>query len=260
MILSKGFSSYARYAALLGLLLALLGPACAKKGPVRPKLQSLPAAPEELTLDQRGATLQLGWTIPDRNQDGGRADALVGFHVLRQSSVAEQGCPDCREPADLLARISVAYPAPAQRIGNRFYWRDAQVEPGASYRYRVVPQTTGGQSGLGADIQRVMVAPPPVPTGLTGRLEGRRVHLQWLAPITGAGVELLGYNLYRRQGEAAFPPVPLNPQPVPSTWLIDEGLAGSQGWEYRISALVKVADTLVESALSQGVRVDLPED
>lgn len=237
---------------LTGLILAgsLIG--CAKKGPVRPKLASLPAAPQAPLLEQRGDQLLLSWQAPDKNQDGGDADDLAGFHILRRDYAAADGCPGCREPDDLQVRIRLDYPVPAQRIGDRFYWLDERVAVGRGYRYFVLPVTVGRQRGEPADLQAVLQQAPPAPSDLSIQVEEGRLRLTWQAPVLGDGMALIGYNLYRRQTGRSWPLVPLNPQPLTANTLTDVVAADGGSYNYRIGALVRSGDTVIESRLTEG--------
>ncbi len=234
---------------LIGLLVLML-PGCGKKGPVRPKLATLPSAVENLSLQQQGKLFILGWTIPALNQDGSKAEDLAGFHIKRLNFDASEDCPTCREPQLSVAEIELRYPEPAQRIGNRLYWRDLDIRPGSGYRYAVVPQTTGGLEGPAATVHLSVLQPPPSPTQLQVKAGDTQVSLEWQAPQLPADMQLVGYNLYRRQANRYFPIVPVNKEPLQGTRILDRGLDNGRAYEYRVSALVRVGEQLLESSAS----------
>lgn len=249
---------------LLALLLLTLSPltACGRKGPVRPQLAALPAAPTELQLIQQGEDFLLSWAIPERNQDGAPAEDLFGFHIYRLAYVAADGCPTCRDPDELVATIVLTRPEPATRLGKRLYWRDPAVAPGTGHAYLVVPVTIGGYEGNSAAVYRAWLTPPPAPHELRTEAGAGQVRLTWTPPSSlPDGQQLLGYNIYRRPLGSGYPPVALNAEPLREPRLTD--LIGEAGREagYRVTTVVRDGDQLLESAPSpesaaspQGVR------
>lgn len=247
-----------RRALLLAICLTLITllSACGKKGPVRPQLASLPAAPTELAVDQQGDDFLLSWRIPEKNQDGAPAEDLSGFHVYRLVYSAADGCPTCRDPEELVAAIEMVHPDPAVRIGKRLFWRDTAVAPGTGHAYLVVPFTVGDHQGTGAGTHRNWQTPPPAPGGLRAEAGDRQVSLNWTPPSAlPEGQLLLGYNLYRRSANSAFPPVALNAEPLREPRLTD--FAGEAGREavYRVTTLVRSGELLLESTPSDEVAV-----
>lgn len=230
------------------LLLTMTG--CGKKGPVRPKLASVPAAPEELTLQQQGKLFVLAWTIPQQNLDGSPAEDLVGFRIKRLDYDPGEGCPTCRDPNLEVAEIDLRSPDPAQRLGERLYWRDLDIRPGGGYRYAIVPISVGGYESPAAMIHLAALQPPPAPSAPQAKAGDTQVTLQWQAPTLPAQMELVGYNLYRRHAKRAYPIVPVNVEPLQNTQLLDRGLDNGRAYEYRVSVLVRIGDQLVESMAS----------
>lgn len=228
---------------------------CGKKGPVRPKLDTIPESASELTLQQQGGLFVLGWTIPAQNQDGSKVEDLVGFRIKRLDYDGATGCPTCRDPQVDVAELELNNPQPAQRIGNRVYWRDLDIRPGSGYRYAVVPLTVGGGEGPVATIHLAVQQPPASPTNLQVEAGDRQVQLQWTAPVLAEGVELVGYNLYRRQAKRSFSIVPVNPTPLKTTSLLDRGLDNGRAYEYRVSALVQTGEQLLESMATPGALI-----
>ena len=249
-----------RIVTLVLLLLTVAGlAACGRKGPVRPRLPSLPAAPTDARIAQQGDDFVISWTLPERNQDGAPAEDLRGFHIYRMVYTAADGCPTCRDPEELVATIELRRPEPAVRLGKRLYWREAAVAPGTGHAYLVVPVTVGGHEGAGAGLHRAWQVPPPAPAALQAEPGDRQVRLSWTAPATlPEGQLLLGYNLYRRPATGAFPPVPLNGEPLREPHLTD--LVGEAGKEavYRVTTLVRSGDQLLESAPSPEAAAALP--
>lgn len=233
---------------IIGLTLLTLS-ACGKKGPVRPKLETLPGAPEQVTLQQQGKLFLLCWSIPAADQDSS-ANNLAGYNIKRLDYDGAEGCPTCRDPQLVIAEIDIRYPDPAQRIGNRLYWRDLDIRPGSGYRYAIVPLTSGGIEAPATTIHLTVQQPPPSPKALQVEAGDGEVKVQWTAPALPAGMELVGYNLYRRQAKYSFPIVPVNAEPLEITKLLDRGLDNGRAYEYRVSVLVKTGDQVIESMAS----------
>jgi len=228
---------------------------CGKKGPVQPKLTTLPEAPQQVTLLQQGMLFVLGWTIPEKHEDGTKVEDLTGFRIKRLTYDAAQGCPTCRDPQTEVAEIELKYPDPAQRIGKRLYWRDLDIRTGTGYRYAIVPLTIGGHETPAAKVHLAAMQPPPAPTNLQAEAGDARVSLQWQAPELPEGMELVGYNLYRRYAKRAFPIIPVNQEPLQETHLLDRGLDNGKAYEYRVSALVRAGEQRLESMASPGVLI-----
>jgi len=243
-----------RPATLVVISILLIGfcSGCGKKGPVRPKLASLPSAPEELTLQQQGNIFVLGWTIPSADLIGGGEEDVTGFRIRRMTYDAAGDCPTCRDPHEDMAELDIKSPAPGQRIGRRMYWRDMDIRSGIGYRYAIAPMILGGQEGPAATIHLAAQQPPPSPTDLQAEAGDARVVVKWNAPVLPEGLQLVGYNLYRRQAQRPFPIVPVNANPLQVTRLVDRGLDNGRAYEYRVSALVRSGDQLLESMASPG--------
>ena len=75
----------------ISLILIVMLTACGKKGPVRPKLDTLPEAPGKVTLQQQGMLFVLGWKMPAKNQDSSKVEDLIGFRIKRLTYDAADG-------------------------------------------------------------------------------------------------------------------------------------------------------------------------
>jgi len=240
---------------VISVLLIAMTSACGKKGPVRPKLDTPIPPPEEVTLQQQGTLFVLGWKIPATGREGAEGHALTGFRVKRLIYDPAEGCPTCSEPQSEVAELDIRYPEPGQRIDKHIYWRDLDIRPGNGYRYAIVPLILGGQEGTAAMIHLVAQPPPPPPTGLQAVAGDARVTVQWVAPALPEEMQLVGYNLFRRSAKLPFPIVPVNGKPLKETSLLDRGLDNGRDYEYRVSALIRIGDQLLESIASPEVMV-----
>ena len=236
------------------LILLLLLPAlvaCGKKGPVRPLLQALPAAPGDFSVRQLGTRFLLAFELPTKNQDGSPLTDLQGFQVYKMKYDPVQDCPECRDTSVLLQSIDLDYLRGVTRSGNRLELWDGGLEPGFGYQYRVAAVTRKGAAGLPSVIRRSYFAPPAAPTGVQIAPHDQMVRLQW-QPLTGfpkAG-ELAGYNVYRRLPGTPFPALPVNHAPVKTAFYEDYGVKNGQGYDYALRSVVTISGTVVEGPLS----------
>jgi hypothetical protein len=232
------------------MLLALLA-ACGKKGPVRPLRQPLPAAAPGLEARQLGDRVLLSWGVPRLNQDGSPVKDLEGFRILRMRYDLTQDCPECRDTSTLLREVDLDYLREVRRVGDRLYLWDDNLETGFGYQYRVVPFTSRGREGEAAQLRLPFVPPLPAPAALSAASHDRLVRLSWQPPAEKrGGVEMLGYNLYRRSDSDPFPELPLNREVVAATAFDDFGVENGQTYVYAVRAVARILGHTVESPLS----------
>ncbi len=238
------------------LLISLILTACGKKGPVRPLLQALPAAPQHLTVMQQGQRFAVSWTIPAANQDGTPLVDLQGFQVFKMKYDATRDCPECRDTSVLLASVDLDYLNEVRRSGERLTLWDADLVPGNAYQYRIVPVNRAGHTGLPAVTKRPCLVPPPAPSGLTASGHDRMVKLTWSALVgLPKGLELKGYNLYRRAPLEPFPDLPINHEPLAAPGYEDFGVANDIAYGYAVRSVTEIGGVRVESSLSAPVNV-----
>lgn len=232
------------------LLLALLVPlaACGKKGPVRPLIKPLPAAPAGFSARQLGSHVLLSWLLPSVNQDGSPLTDLRAVRLYRIEYAPGGYCPECRDPVLPLRQIELDFPEGVHRDGERLLLLDEQVRPGVGYRYRLRGVTRSGFEGDAATVRRDVQPAPPLPTALTARPGDRQVHLHWRLPEgLPAGTELLGFNVYRSQGSEPFPLRPYNVDLVPVPDFSDYGLDNAVNYRYTVRSVVRSGGEILES-------------
>lgn len=243
-------------ASLCCLALLTLLPACGKKGPVQPLSGVAPAAPEDTQIIQQGDSLLLSWRLPT----GETAGDIRSYRIDRLVYAAEDGCPSCRDPQETMIRINLQAPEAAQQVRQRLYWRDNHVVAGRGYVYRIVPEAFGGRQGEAATVDRAILPAPRPPEQLRGNLDLDRVVLAWEPPPTlPAGARPTGYNVYRRALNGLFLPVPLNPEPLEIPQVVDRGLETGRVYAYRVTALIRIGEVLVESRPSAVLEVTAPD-
>lgn len=235
----------------LAFLSLLLLAGCGTKGPVRPLAQPLPAAPPEMTLHQQGDALLLSWSQPRSNQDGSELTDLAGFRVYRQSFDPEEDCPDCRDNAPLWRLVELDYLGHTQRRNGRLFLLDNGLEPGLGYSYKVVPFNRWGQDGPPIERRQTLAVPPPAPAAPKAERQKGGLLLSWMAGELPADMELLGYQVYRRRPGRAFRAVPRNQELLTQPRFVDSGFETDRSYVYAIRTVVRQADQVLESALSE---------
>jgi hypothetical protein len=236
---------------LIFLLLLFLPAGCGKKGPVQPLKQPLPAAPKELALRQMGMRFVLAWDIPKVNQNGTPLTDLKGFKVLRMRYDLAEDCPECRDTSVLLEEIDLDFLQEVIRRGDRLYFWDTELKPDFGYKYTVVPYNRRNREGAQAQVRRPMLIPPLPPDRLAATAHDRLVRLAWEPAVEDRqGAGLLGYNLYRHKPGEAFPPRPLNREPLMNTAFEDFDVQNGTTYVYAVRTVVSIMDHPVESLLS----------
>lgn len=245
---------------ILLLVLILLLAGCGRKGPVRPALLPLPAAPDNLALRQLGDGLLLAWDLPAGIQDGSPLTDLQGFRVRRMSFDAQKDCPECRDTSILLHELDLEYLRQARRIGQRLYLRDGDLQPGFGYRYQIVPFTRAGHEGAAASIQSRYWPPPPAPANLIASSLDRMARLQWeMVQDERPEAVPVGFHVYRRTDAQPFPPQPVNRQPLTEPFFEDFGLENGRPYHYSVTTVVRIGEQTLESALAESTTA-IPEE
>lgn len=237
---------------LLAVLVVMaLGAGCGRKGPVRPQRQPLPAAPDHLELRQQGDGMLLSWSMPRLNQDGTELTDLAGFKIMRMEFEPNQDCPDCRDTSILLRQIELAYLRDVQQSDGRFFMADTGLQQGRGYQYRVIPYNLWGQDGTPAEARQVVTFLPPAPQQVAAETADGVLTLTWQAPALPAGLELVGYNVYRRRPGRPFAIAPLNPHPLAEPRFEDRLFKSGSTYLYAVRAIVKQDSQEIESLLSK---------
>jgi len=235
---------------LLILLLILLA-GCGNKGPVRPLKQQVPAAPKALEVQQKGTRFLVAWDRPRTNQDGSELTNLEGFRVFKMKYDLAQDCPECRDTSVLLLDVDLEYLRDVRRSGERLYLWDDELEPGFGYQYRIVPYNSKGREGELVRLRVPFVYPSTAPEGLVAENHDRMVRLRWQPAIeVRAEVELLGYNLYRREGDESFPFPPVNLGILTEPTFEDYGVENGKTYIYAVRTVARIRGNTVESQLS----------
>ncbi|MDT8418851.1 MAG: fibronectin type III domain-containing protein [Desulfuromonadales bacterium] len=228
---------------------------CGKKGPVRPLQANLPDAVIAAELVQRGDELLLSWQLPIRNQNGSPLETAPVVDIYRMPYDPADYCPECKDRATLLFSINPELPAPAQLSANRYTLHDRQVTVGQGYRYRLVPKNELNREGRSLSVRIVVVTPPAEPQGLQVKGLDQGAALTWSPLTPPAGMELLGYRIYRRDAGVASPAELLNQRLLTVTEYTDINLGNNTEYRYQVSAVLKQGERILESLASAAVGV-----
>jgi hypothetical protein len=125
----------------IAVVLLMGGPACGKKGdPRAPELATpRPISNLRATQDARGVVLT--WSRPTEFVDGREIKDLASFVIFRKE--ISPTCPDCPVPYRPLTTVNVE---DQEKFIKQKQYRfiDEQVQPKATYRYRVSSQLRDG--------------------------------------------------------------------------------------------------------------------
>lgn len=236
---------------IFAILFLALTAGCGVKGPVQPLAQPAPNAPSEITLHQQGNALLLSWGLPRSNQDGSELTDLAGFRVYRQSFDPAEDCPDCRDDAPLWKLVELDYLGHAQRRNGRLFLLDNDLEAGLGYSYKVVPFNRWGQDGKSDEKRQTLAVPPPAPAAPKGKRTNGSVLLSWETAELPEGMELIGYQVYRRRPGRAFGAAPRNDTLLSEPRFTDSGFETDRSYVYAVRTVAQQAGQVLESALSE---------
>jgi hypothetical protein len=138
---------------LLAVLSAALLPTCGRKTPVRPPEAVAPETIENLNGFNVLEGIRLGWARPRESVDGTKLYDLGGFRIERAEGSG---------PFGVIGRVQVM-DRTRIRQRRRFIYTDMMVNPGASYRYRVVSYTVDGDTSDPSNVVAVTREVPPTP-------------------------------------------------------------------------------------------------
>lgn len=242
---------------LLALIMLVTLTACGNVGPVQPLLKTLPKGAEAVTLEQKGSALLLSWDIPTQNQDGTALTNLAGFAIYKSDYDLAKGCPECRPPQNLYRKIDLAYFRSNNRNSKKIYLWDNAVEEEMGYRYKIVPYTSDDLSGASTLIHRPCFTPPDATSNLDATGLDRQIRLSWTpASETRQGVQLIGYNVYRRSGDNYFGATPLNATPVTSHSYEDLKVKNDLLYHYALRSVIAIGEQTLESSFSAEIAVE----
>jgi predicted small lipoprotein YifL len=244
--------------ALMAASAALLMTGCGKKGPLIYPDMLIAQPPQQLKVEQRGSALRLSFDLPDKDRSGRKLQDLEAILIGRRV-YQENDCVSCQDQYQAFQKVDPAFPAPAQRQGNRLVVVDTDVRNGERYQYRLQTVQKGGITGSVTTTAMVKLLAAPHPPELKARSAfGGFISLD-LASVAQQDAALVGYTIYRGEGAGAL--VPLTTLTGGTTHYEDQAVQRGVTYRYAASVVVKRADgMLAESEPSAAVAISVADD
>ncbi len=235
---------------LLPFALALFA-GCGKKGQLIPPEALVPAAVQNLQVQQKGEDFRITWQAPAKEQGGRPLRDLAEFSLLRRD-VAKDGsdCASCPEAWKLLTAIDLDLPGKAKQGSSGFIYFDRGLPSGSVSQYRLLALSkSGGRSSPATSPLRKMLPAIAAPAIKAVVLPAAiRISFSFTVPTAA---KLLGFNIYRRLKGAEPSLQPLNIAPVPQGGWEDQQLQFGQTYSYSATALVETGGETAESLPSE---------
>jgi len=244
----------ARVMLIMALAVALLA-GCGKKGALIPPEALVPAAVQDLRVQQQGADFRITWQAPTREQGGRPLRDLAGFRLQRRDVAADgNDCAACPDSWQLLTMVDLGLSGEVRKSGATFIYFDRGLPPGSVSQYKLLALSRSGGSSA-AVLSPLKKRQPVVPApAIKAELQPSSIGITFTF-TPPAGAKLLGYNIYRRQTAAEPLLLPLNSAPLPPPAWEDQQLQFGQSYRYSATALVDLAGESVESLPSPEVEL-----
>ncbi len=236
---------------------AMLMTGCGKKGPLIYPDMLIAQPPQQLKVEQSGAALRLSFDLPDKDRSGRKLEDLEAI-LLGRRVYQEHDCVSCQDQYQALQKIDPAFPAPAQRQGNRIVVTDTDVRHGERYQYRLQTVQKGGITGSAVTTAMVKLLAAPQPPELKARSAfGGFIALD----INGSvpqDATLVGYAIYRAEGSGPLAPLTTL---IAAAQYEDQAVQRGVVYRYAASVVIKRADgMLAESEPSAAVTISMVDD
>jgi len=236
----------------------ILSSGCGKKGTMLYPDQLIAQPPQQVAIEQSGASLRLSFDLPTRDLAGRKLEGLEAVQIAR-CVYRDNDCVSCQDQFVDLQKIDLVFPAPAQRLGNRIVWADSDIRKGERYQYRLKMLQKGGVAGGVATSVFVGIQPaPPSPVVKARAVFGGLiiVELEGKPPLD---TSLAGYRLYRADGKA--PVQPLATLAAGTSRYEDQAVQHGVVYHYGARMVVKREDGVIaESESSELVSISVVDD
>ncbi len=231
---------------------------CGKKGPLLYPDMLIAQAPQQPLVEQSGAGLRVSFLLPEKDKAGRNLKDLEFVRISRR--VCDKGtCQGCKDPYHELQRIDPSSPAPAELVGKRMTWTDREVRLNEVMQYRLQTVQKGGVVGIPIDTLSIRVTKPlEVPKFTVRSVFGGKIMLE-VAGSAPDGTTLVGYRIYRAEGEA----LPQLLIVLDGATISYEDQAVQRGITYRYEArtVVRRADGIIaESSASPVISASVTDD
>jgi fibronectin type 3 domain-containing protein len=169
---------------------------------------SVPGPVQEISLTVESGDVELEWYPPE--DDGG--SVITGYNVYRGP---EEG------DLSLLGEV---------RAGT--VYKDATCDQGRTYRYSVRAVNAKGEARDGSVVEIMPSTVPGPPISFTAVASTDQIVLNWSAPGTDGGMDILGYQIYRGSGSDLKPWRTLGPDEFET---VDQDVKAGT-YRYRVTA------------------------
>ena len=244
--------------------LALLASGCGKKTAPRPILEVPPPQVKDLNAEVRNAGVELTWSIPDFNRESTETYSY-GFAVMKSEVPWDKrNCLECPVPeADqqILQRIDLTYPEPADAPQQNLTVVDTQVSANHAYRYQVAFRDNKDRVlSLSNPVIAKVVTPPPPPLDFTAGKQAEGIQLHWKVPKKNVQQQSINgevqFEVQRRSMEGTWESI--SPAPVKGDSFFDSAVASNRLYDYRVFSVLSFEGTPIISEPSPVRQVKAP--
>lgn len=229
--------------------------ACGRKGALMPPEALVPAAVQDLKVQQSGELFRISWSAPSKEKGGRPLRDLSGFRLFKRI-IAGDGtdCAACDDAWKLLAEVDAANPGETARSGATFINFDRKVPVGQTSQYRLLVLSRSGGFSAPATSPLIKAQPPLPAPALKGEVLPAAIKLEFaFAPQPEA--RLAGFNVYRRTDKTVPALLPLNAAPLTASAWEDTQVEFGRSYHYSVTALLLVNGESVESRRSEEIEV-----
>ncbi|MRR57663.1 MAG: fibronectin type III domain-containing protein [Deltaproteobacteria bacterium] len=235
--------------------IALLLTACGKRGPLVAPEALVPAAINDLKVEQKGNRFLVCWSRPGKEEWGGPLENLAGFRVFRHDVLPpEQDCEECPNAYREVKLVDPEYLQDVLRSGSRYCFFDNDLLNGKTYQYKVISFEQDGATSKSSNKVRRSKALPPAPPEISAQQTPDGVTLQWKSPALPPDIALEGFTIYRKQANDLMPLSPFATVKSDTTTFADPQMEHGVLYVYAVRTLAKSGPDLVESDLSNEVK------
>ncbi len=252
------------------LLAVYLNTSCAKTGEPQPPVVRIPRPAANLVALQRSNSAVLSVPLPIENTDGSQVREAGGVEVLRIIEADRQNASPLDEEL-FMQRAEPVCEASGDQLENYvhdgiFVYDDGLSLAGrrsiyqVGFRYAVrFFSRKHRAAGLSNQVFLAPVPLPDPPSGFSSEIEMDCIRVRWIAPVENSDgsrpARIQGYDIYRSQDPAAFPPAPLNGQPLQQTEFADRQFEFDQTYYYRVVLIGSLHNPRAETLPSPTLRV-----
>jgi hypothetical protein len=210
----------------------------------------VPAAVQDLKVQQSGDAFRITWSAPGKEKGGRPLRDLAGFRLTKRIILGNgTDCSTCEESWKLLAEVDADKPGEGGRSGGRFIIFDRDVPVGRTSQYRLLVLSKSGGFSAPATSPLTKSHPPVPAPAVAGEVLPASVKLAFTF-TPPAGARLAGFNVYRTPEKAAPALLPLNPAPLTGTVWEDTQVEFGRSYRYSVAALVEIDGQTMESVRS----------